>query len=255
MLINKKDDLKLMIKKMKKVRLNKEQKKIRKRILEILYNKHSSHIGSCISVVDLIGSVYSIKNKEEKFVLSCGHSAVALYVVLEKYGLLKNSSINNLSFHPDRDVNIGIDVSTGSLGQGLPIAVGMALANRNKKVYCLVSDGECAEGSIWESLRIIYDQKLYNLKLIVSANGWGAFGPISTKSLKNRLKGFGFEVIQINGHNPKEILNAIKANLEFKPIIVLANTDSEQFPFLNGQDAHYYIMKENDYNLAIDLLE
>ena len=237
------------------MKLNKEQKKLRRRMLEIMYTAHASHIGSCISVIDLINAIYSVKNKKEKFVLSNGHSAIALYVILEKYGLLKSLLLDKLETHPKRDIKNGIDVSTGSLGQGLPIALGMALANKNRKVYCIISDGECAEGSIWESLRVVYDEKIYNLKIVVSANGWGAYDPISIKPLKKRFEGFGFNLIEVDGHNPKEITNALKIDLKDQPVMIFAKTSSEQLPFLNGIDAHYYIMNKDDYTLAMEILE
>lgn len=238
-----------------KIKLNSRQKKIRRRILEIINAGHTSHIGSCISVVDIIDTIYSIKTNDEKFVLSNGHSAVALYAVLEKYGLIKNPSLDNLSTHPDREVKNRIDVSTGSLGQGLPIALGIALADRTKKVYCITSDGECAEGSIWESLRVAYEQKVYNLKIIVSANGWGAYDSISISSLEKRLKGFGFSLTKINGHNPLEIKNALKEDSKRSLKIIFAETSSEQLPFLNGLDAHYHIMNKEDFALAMEILK
>ena len=112
--------------------LTPEQKTTRRRILEISHEKNLSHIGSCFCSVDLINAVYKVKNKEEKFILSNGHAGIALYVILEKNGFLKNSDIEKLNVHPDRNPKFGIDVSTGSLGQGLPIALGMAISDKNK---------------------------------------------------------------------------------------------------------------------------
>src|SRR3989344_9635653 len=147
---------------MKKLKLNKNQKELRKRIIEISYKNKLSHIGSCLNTIDLIDGVYEIKSKKDKFVLSSGHAAVAWYVVLEKY-LGKKIYDNIICFHPDKPTNNEISVSSGSLGQGLPIAVGMALSDRKRHIYCLISDGECSEGSIWESLRIIEDNMINNL--------------------------------------------------------------------------------------------
>lgn len=236
------------------IKFNQNQKDIRQKLLTIINDVHTSHIGSCLSVIDLIDAVFSVKKEEEKFILSNGHTAAAYYVILEKYGYIKNANLKEFCIHPDRNLKNGIDVSTGSLGQGLPIATGMALANRDKNIYCLISDGECAEGSIWESLRIIHDLNINNLKIIISVNGWGAYDPISPKDIKHRLKGFGFEIIKINGHSDKEITNALKTKNN-KPTIIFAKTLSQQFKFLKGLDAHYYTMKEEDYNLAMRKLK
>lgn len=210
--------------------LSANQKKIRLRILELSYNSNFSHIGSCLSAVDIIDEIYRIKKPDEKFILSSGHAGIALYVILEKNGLIKNDDIKTLNVHPDRNPRLGIDVSTGSLGQGLPIALGIAMSDKNKNVYCLISDGECAEGSIWEALRIKTDNKIRNLKVYANLNGYGAYGKIDSVKLIKRLK-------------------------TFCPDIVIKKTNVEQLPFLKGQDAHYYIMNNNDYKKAIDLLK
>ena len=227
-----------------------EQKKDRLRILEIIHEAKASHIGSCLSVVDIIAAIYKAKRPDERMILSAGHSAVALYAVLEREGILKNPSLSRLNVHPDRDPENGIDVSTGSLGQGFSIAVGIALSNRSKNVWCVTTDGELAEGSMWEALRIASDQKLTNLRLFVNANKWGAYGPIDTNVLKNRLLVFGWGVIDVDGHNPDRLDEAIAESPLTIPILVLARTTVEQFPFLKGQDAHYYTMKPEDFESA-----
>ncbi|EKE14752.1 MAG: hypothetical protein ACD_12C00312G0009 [uncultured bacterium] len=237
-----------------KIILDKNQKRIRKTLLGMINHNHVSHIGSCLSAIDIIDTIYLVKDKREKFILSNGHAGAALYIILEKYGYLKNPDLSKLNVHPDRNPKIGIDVSTGSLGQGLPIALGMALADRSKNVYCMISDGECTEGSIWESLRVIHDMNIYNLKIIVNSNGWGGYGPISRKDLIKRFKGFGYNLFLINGHKTSEIIRALKAK-NSKPVVIFAKTSSEQFNFLKGLDAHYYVMNDNDYQLAIKKLK
>ncbi len=233
-----------------------DQKNTRRRIIEISYGKGLSHLGSCLSVVDIIDIIYKIKHKDDKFVLSNGHAGIALYAILEKNKLIKNPKTSEkLHIHPDRNPKIGIDVSTGSLGQGLPIALGLAFSNRQKNVYCIISDGECTEGSIWESLRIAIDYRIGNLKIIVNANGWGAYGSISTKILLKRLKAFGCMAITVDGHNKTDLLKTLKRKSINKPIIIFAKTEVEQFEFLKGQDAHYYKMNKNDYNNALKALQ
>jgi len=235
--------------------LSKEQKALRRRILEISHLAHYSHLGSCLSSVDLIDSVYEQKLKKEIFILSNGHAGVALYAVLEKYGLITDETIRKLNVHPDRNLKLGIYVSTGSLGQGLPIALGMAAADRYDNVYCMISDGECAEGSIWESFRIADDLGLENLKIIVNANGWGAYDPIRLVDLAKRIKAFGMHVIKVDGHDMKILKKSLITKVKRKPLVLFAKTTVEQLPFLKGQDAHYYVMKDEDYNFAMELLK
>lgn len=238
---------------MKIKRLTNEQKQIRRKILEISYNSKLSHLGSCLSAVDLIIAVYKVKKKEEKFVLSNGHAGVALYAILEKNGLADRKSITKLHVHPDRNPALSIDVSTGSLGHGLPIAVGMALADRSKNIYCIISDGEISEGSIWESFRIISEKKLTNLITILNANGWGAYDPIPLRNLPNRFRSFGLQVKIVDGHNLTKLKQALKIKVR-TPLLIFAKTTVNQLPFLKDQDAHYYIMKDEDYVLAMELL-
>lgn len=234
--------------------LTKEQKRSRRRIIEISHKLNLSHISSCLGTVDLIDAVYKIKKTDEKFVLSNGHAGIAWYVILEKYGRLKPEEIEKLHIHPDRNPQLGIDLSSGSLGQGLPIALGMAIADKNKNVYCVVSDGECAEGSVWEALRISQENKVNNLKILVNANGWGAYGKIYLENLFDRLKGFGCNPQKINGHNTQEIIRALKKKSTNGPLVIFAQTEVSQLPFLKGEGAHYYIMKDEDYQKTMRLL-
>lgn len=208
-----------------------KNKDLKRRIIEISYKYNKSHIGSCLTAVDIIEEIYNLKRKREKFILSEGHAAIALYCVLEKHErrdpeyLLKKHGI-----HAGRDEKNGIWCTTGSLGQGLPIALGMALSDKSRNVYCMISDGECAEGSIWEALRIKTDNNLNNLKVYVNLNGYGAYGKINSTILIKRLK-------------------------VFCPDIIIKRTNVQQLPFLKNLDAHYYIMTNKDYEKALDLLK
>lgn len=236
-------------------RLSQEQKDTRKRILEISFQEYSSHLGSCLSTIDLIDAIYKVKKPDEKFVLSNGHSAIALYVILEKHKLLKPEVIQNLHIHPDRNPILGIDVSTGSLGQGLPIALGMALANRNKNVYCTISDGECSEGSIWETFRIAEEQNASNLKVLLNANGWSAYQDISLQKLQKRVTSFDWTVTEADGHNLEELKRKLLIDTSIKPLLIFAKTEVEQFPFLKGLDAHYKVMNKSEYDQAMEILK
>jgi transketolase len=236
--------------------LSKEQKHLRKRILEISHESHLSHLGSCLSAIDIIDAIYSVKKKKDIFVLSNGHAGIAWYVVLEKFGYIKDPKIiKKFNIHPDRNPKYDIHVSTGSLGQGLPIALGMALADKKKSVYCMLSDGECAEGSVWEALRVIADQKVHNLKIVVNANGWSAYDTVHLPTLKRRFKAFGFTVKKINGHEPKALIKLFKDSVNINPLLIFAQTHTSQFPFLIGQDAHYYVMNDQDYTFAMQKLK
>jgi len=196
---------------------------LKDRIIDISFEKGLTHIGSCITSVDIIEEIYLKKGFDEKFVLSCGHAGLALYVVLENRGYGNaGDMLDKAGIHPDREVGDFIDCSTGSLGQGLPIAVGMALADRSRDVYCLISDGECAEGSIWEALTIARDQALNNLKIYLNVNGWAAYKKVDTNYLIKRIKAFEFPV-------------------------KIVKTDVKKYPFLEGLAGHYYKMTKEDY--------
>ena len=185
------------------------------RVLEISKKLDLSHIGSCLTALPIIEEIYERKEKGEKFVLSSGHAGLALYVVLEKeYMIDAEMLFEKHGVHPNRDEENYIDCSTGSLGQGLPIALGMALADREKNVYCLISDGECAEGSIWEALRIKTDNHVDNLRIYVNINGYSAYDEVKIYPLINRL-------------------------LSFCPDIEIRNTNFKGYEFLKGVDAHY----------------
>jgi transketolase len=196
---------------------------LHKRILDLSYKHKLSHLGSCLTSVDLIKQIYDVKEDDEPFILSNGHAGLALYVVLEdKYGFDAESLYKLHGTHPNRDISHHIPVSTGSLGQGLPIAVGMALADPTKNVYCMISDGECAEGSIWEALRIAGELRLENLRVVVNANGVSAYKRVDVDLLEKRLA-------------------------LFYPVAV-ARTDVYDYPqWLQGLNGHYQVMDELQY--------
>ena len=145
---------------------------LERRIIDLSYKHKLSHIGSCITAVHIIDEIFAEKG-DGIFVLSNGHAGLALYVVMEKYGLGDaDALLTKHGIHPNTDAHIFC--STGSLGHGIGIAVGAAMSDRSRKVYCLISDGECAEGSVWEALRIAAEQHLDNLIVHLNANGYGA---------------------------------------------------------------------------------
>ena len=156
--------------------------RIHKRIIEISKKHNLSHLGSCLTAANIINDIYLRKKEDEPFILSSGHAGLALYVILEKfYNLDAEQLYLKHGTHPNRDLDNKIYCSTGSLGMGLSIACGMALADRTKNVYCLISDGESYEGVIWEASNLIKDQNITNLKLYCNFNGFGAYDAIDQK--------------------------------------------------------------------------
>lgn len=146
------------------------------RVLEISKKHGLSHVGSCCTAVDIIDKIYHVRKLHEPFILSCGHAGLALYVVLEKYlGLDAEKLALDHGTHPYRDLDAGIYLSTGSLGWGLPIALGMAMADPSRKVFCLMSDGEAAEGALWEVANVIRRYHVKNLEVHLNYNGWAAY--------------------------------------------------------------------------------
>ena len=225
-------------------------KPLYRRIIDISYHHQLTHIGSCLSAVDLIDAVYQVKRPQDKFILSCGHAALGLYCVLEKYfkadaeALLEKHGV-----HPNRDELI--DYSTGSLGHGIGAAVGMALANPDIKVYCIVSDGEMMEGSVWEALRVASDYNVKNLKVVGNFNGWGAYRAIDKDVLIPRIGAFGWGVLPLGGHGIHTLPEKLRIWHDDTPIFIACKTTVDLYPFLKGQNAHYVKMTEADYAQVI----
>lgn len=226
---------------------------LKDRILQISYENKLSHLGSSLSAVDAIEAIYKVKKNDEKFVLSNGHAGLALYTVLEKYywarlsGTVDAESLfKKHGVHPNRDVLRGIEVSTGSLGQGLPIATGMAIARPDRNVYCMVSDGEMSEGSMWEALRVGSELNLTNLKVVGNFNGYAAYKDVDPEELFKRIDAFGWQVDVVDGHNQEIVTEVLQVSTP-QPHFIAAITEVEQYPFLQGLGAHYHTMSENDY--------
>lgn len=189
---------------------HKQEKEVLKnsflRLLDQSFKYKSHHLGSSFSSLPIILDIYSQKNPLEKFILSNGHAAAALYIVLEKEKN-KDSSIlfEKMGEHPHRNEEWGIDCTTGSLGMGISVATGMALADRKHKVYCLVSDGECAEGVFWESIRFAKYQKVTNLNIYVNINGWAGYDEVDKEELAKEISSVNSSVqIRFTNNYPFE---------------------------------------------------
>ena len=197
--------------------------KLIRRLVDITYQERLSHLSSTLSALPIIEEIYDIRKDDEIFILSNGHAGLALYVVLEHYyGVDPVEMIHKHGIHPNRDLPNHLYCSTGSLGSGLPIAVGHALARPDKNVYCMISDGECAEGSIWEALRFIQDNNIINLHVYANINGMGAYDMIDTHQLSHRLQAF-------------------------LPRINLRFSDPPKWSFAKELLTHYYVLKPEDY--------
>ena len=128
--------------------------------------------------------------------------------------------------------------------------MGLALADRSKNVYCSISDGESAEGSIWEAVSIASKYKLNNLKIVLNANGYAGYEEVESEKLISRFHSFGCDVVDVDGHNINAIIEGLSVPTEI-PLVVFARTTVDQLPFLKGLAAHYYKMTDNDYKLAL----
>jgi transketolase len=191
-----------------------------RRLLQVTYDHKLSHIGSCLTALPIIDHIYRTKGVNDIFILSSGHAGLALYVVLEKYeGRNAEQLLEKHGIHPSKDPENGIWASSGSLGSAILVAVGYALGDKTRDVHVLISDGECAEGSVWEALAFAHRKNLKNLKVHVNINGYSAYDSVDQWNLFWRLKSF----------NPR-------VNVWF--------TENPTTSFMNGLNAHYVSMSE-----------
>lgn len=210
--------------------MNKVLKKLQKRILDISFEHKLSHLGSCFSTLPILLEIYEQRKDDDIFILSNGHAGLALYVVLEHYyGGDAEDMLNRFGIHPFYSPKDNIHCSGGSLGQGLTVGVGYALANPDKTVHVTISDGECSEGCIWESLRCIHEKQISNIKVYVNMNGVSAINHVNVDYLTKCL-------------------------ITFYPEINIRRTSVETFSFLQGLEAHYKVMSEENYQSAIKQL-
>lgn len=231
--------------------LNQIAKKVRKGIIDAIYSGNSGHPGGSLSIADIITVLYfnemninPEKPKDEnrdRLVLSKGHCAPALYSALANRGYFDVKELktlrnieSRLQGHPDMKNIPGVDMTTGSLGQGLSAANGMAIAgkldNKKYRVYCILGDGEIEEGQIWEAAMAANKYKLDNLCVIVDNNNLQIDGTIeevmSSYPIDEKFKSFGFQIINIDGNDIEEIIKAFEVarNVKGKPTCIIAKT-------------------------------
>jgi transketolase len=244
--------------------------KIRQLVVEMSYRSRSGETGSSLSISDLLAVLYfytlRINPKKprdpnrDRFVLSKGHGAAALYAALALRGffrqkLLLGHRVNGGAFHghPSLNAALGIEASTGSLGHGLSIGIGMAhaLKDTKSKVYVLIGDGECNEGSIWEAALAAGALRLPNLVAIVDDNKYQGFGASQENNpfdMAKQWNSFGWDVLRVDGHDTRAIEKVFrKAASARKPTVVIADTISGKgLPTIEDTlEAHYYVPDEN----------
>ena len=254
--------------------------KIRKDVLEMLEKRGYGHMGGSLSIVELMSVLYGkqlrydAKNPDweerDMVVLSKGHSGPAWYSVLAEKGFFDrewlftlNDGGTKLPSHPDRLKTPGVDMTTGSLGQGLSDANGMAIAgkldNKDYRVYCILGDGEIEEGQIWEAAMASNKYKLDNLCVIVDNNNLQIDGTIeevmSSYPIDEKFKSFGFQVINIDGHNIQEIIDAfdVAKNVKDKPTCIIAKTIKGKGVSYMENDVKWHGIAPNEeqYQLAM----
>ncbi|MFA5755219.1 MAG: transketolase [Candidatus Paceibacterota bacterium] len=209
-------------------KLKEQAKKLRRDVLDLALEKGDGHLGGSFSEIEILISLYQkILTRNDKFILSKGHACYPLYIILREKGLQPK-----ISGHPDIDITNGICCTTGSLGHGLPIAVGMALARKLMKkkgrIYVLLGDGEIQEGTTWEASLTAAHHKLNNLVVIIDKNNFQALEAVKNvvflKNLKKVFQEIGYYVVEINGHSFPAIIKNLKKKIFGKPLLIIANT-------------------------------
>lgn len=243
----------------------------------MVFNSKSSHIGSCFSIVEILYVLYfkilkvhpSQPNHPErdKFILSKGHGSAALYAVLAEKGFFSREKLTGyfvdngcLPGHLDMTVVPGIEASAGSLGHGLSIGVGMAIANTKGKlpgrIFVLLGDGECNEGSVWEAVMLSSTLKLKNLTAIVDFNKLQGYGRtnevINQENMSERWKAFGWDAYDVDGHNLNE-LEKVLVLPQSRPKVIIAHTvKGKGVSFMeNRLEWHYKSPNEKQYRQAM----
>jgi transketolase len=247
---------------------------IKKRFVEMYYKANAGHIGSSLSCADIMTFVYfNWMSPTDELILSKGHAAASLYSLLAEGGIITQQQIDtfyqndtHLAAHPPANKINKIPFATGSLGHGLCLSAGLGLASKlkkgDKKIFCISSDGEINEGSTWEAALFIAQHHLTNVIWLIDRNKLQGFGStedvIKLSPLDEKLRAFGFEVIEVNGHD----FDKLNLTKEFyinssKPIAVICNTikgngwQDQQ----NQLACHYLPFKESEYKEILESIE
>lgn len=273
-----------MLEKLEKQMLARRAVEIRKDIVKMIGVGKAGHLGGSCSLADIVTVLYFHKLKHDpqnpkmkdrdRFILSKGHAAIVQYAALMEAGYFdKESSIgtlkklgSHLQGHPDMRKLVGIEANTGSLGQGVSLAAGLAaglkLDQLDSRVYVAVGDGELAEGQLWEAFMAASNFKLDNLRVIIDRNGLQATGRTEERfrigQLEEKMKAFGFEVLVIDGHNLDAIAEALDLSddIKGKPVCIIADTvKGKGIPFAEGVASfHNGTLTEEQYQEALSVL-
>jgi transketolase len=252
--------------------------RIRRSIIDESQRAQVGHIGSALSIADIVATLYGdILNIEDsgaadrdRFVLSKGHAALALYAALEAAGRLSPEVLSTycsdgsqLGAHPEHVLE-GVDFSTGSLGQGLSIATGAALAARmqrsKRRVFALLSDAECDEGAVWEAAMFASHNQLSNLVAIVDVNGQQALGytcdVLDLTPLDARWRSFGWDVHVVDGHDPVEMrmtIEGLDTDAGAPHVLLAQTTFGKGVSYMENQiEWHYWPMDQEHYERALE---
>lgn len=237
-------------------------KNLRKLVVEALEGGGRGHLGSSMSMIEILHVLYNFhlnitpenfaSPDRDRFILSKGHGCLALYAILAEKGFISKDELktfcksdSRLGGHPERGKIPGVEASTGALGHGLPIGVGMAIAAKirkmNHKIVVLTGDGEINEGSVWEAAMSASKHKLSNLTVLVDYNKLQSYGltkeVLDLEPLVDKWKSFGFETVEMDGHNIDEIrsvLSRLPFNKEKPSAIICHTIKGKGFPFAEG---------------------
>lgn len=256
---------------------------IRRNVLDMLHKSHGSHIGSAFSIADILAVIYTyfadtdaLKNNDKertRIILSKGHAGAAIYAALYGKGLISAEELkaygtdgSKLSCHIPYHLR-GIEISTASLGQGIGMAAGIALAGKKAglhyRTFAIAGDGECNEGSVWEMVMFARQHKLNNLTMIIDRNKMQALGETSKildmGDFQSKFEVFGWNVKSVDGHNHAELKEALSDSEEVtdKPTCIIANTvKGKGVSFMENNNVwHYRAPKGTDYDNAVIELE
>ncbi len=255
-------------------------RRARARVVRMAHDGRTPHVGSALSSVDLLVALYfaRMKNDPEKprdpardrFVLGKGHGCMAHYAVLAERGYFPVEVLREyaqeggrLAEHPLRDCVPGVEVATGSLGHGLPIAAGMARAakmrDEDHRVFALLSDGECYEGSVWEAAVFAAANRLDNLVCLIDFNRWSAMSRTDTalEPLAVKWTAFGWAALEVDGHNPRQILSVMEEvpAVPGRPTAIVARTVKGKGVSFMEDDLEWHYRPPNDDDLRRALAE
>ena len=241
---------------------------LRNLIAYSVFKAGGGHIPSCYSCIDLINELFEVfeinRPNNNYFVLSKGHAALALYSVLVKFNILNKKDLNNLykldsklGGHPDAAKVPSVLFNTGSLGHGLPCSIGFAVSNRQNNIFCMLGDGECNEGTTWESATLAPFLEVGNVTVIVDYNK-STNNVLPFSDLPKIWRAYGWEVLDIDGHNLKEIKESLLQSQSNKktPTAIIANTiKGFGVPFMeNNGSWHYKCPTQQEMDLINEIL-